>query len=93
MIGEAEIEQPPGATDVAADAGIHEAGEQRHARDPEEIRLRIDPGADRGLEDFHYRADGVIDQDDFGLLPRLHAQREQRGLDRDHAEEEEIVAR
>jgi len=71
MLREAEIEQSPAAADVAADAGIHEAREQRHAADMEDAGLRIDPGPDRGLENLHRRADDMVDQDDPGLLPCL----------------------
>src|SRR5947207_11699280 len=63
MVRKPEIEQPTGAAEIAADAGIHEAGEQRHAADAEETRLRVNPGADRGLEDLHYGADEMVDQD------------------------------
>src|SRR6202035_5669793 len=52
MVRKTKIEQAPGAADVAADAGIHEAGKQRHAGNAKEIRLWIDPGATRGLEDL-----------------------------------------
>src|SRR5262249_3000307 len=37
-------------------------------------------------------ADEVIDEDDFRLLKGFEAACKQRGLDRDHAEEKEIVA-
>src|SRR5207253_10570300 len=62
MMRELEIEQPPRAAEIAADAGIHEAGEQRHATDAEEIRLRVDPGAGLRLEDLHHGSDDMIDQ-------------------------------
>src|SRR5439155_1867453 len=56
MIGKLEIEQPPRAAEITADAGIHEAGEQRHATDAEGIRLRVNPGAGLRLEDLHRRS-------------------------------------
>ena len=93
MVGEAEIEQPPGARDVAADRGIHEAGEQRHAGDVEDARLRIDPGADAGLEHFHDGADDVEDEDDLGLVQRLELEGQHGGLDGERHQEQEIVAR
>ena len=93
MAGEAEIEQPPDAAEIAADARIHEAGKQRHATDPDQARLGIDPRAGRGLEQLHGRADEMIDQDDLGLLPGLQARSQQRGLDGEHAEEEKVIAR
>src|SRR5829696_3569713 len=68
MVRKSEIEQPPGAAEIAADAGIHEAGEQRHAADAEEIRLRINPGPGLRLEDLHRRSDEVIDQDHLRLV-------------------------
>ena len=37
MVRKAEIEQAPGAAEIAADAGIHEAREQRHAADAEKL--------------------------------------------------------
>jgi hypothetical protein len=89
---EAEVEQAPGAGDVGADGGIHEAREQRHAADAQDGRLRIDPGADRGLEDLHRRADDVEDQDDLGLLPGLQLESEHGDLDDDRGDDEEVVA-
>ena len=93
MMGELEIEQPPRAAEIAADAGIHEAGEQRHATDAEEIRLRVNPGADLRLEDLHRRSDEMIDQDHLGLVRCLQFPCEQRDLNRDHAEKQKVVAR
>ena len=55
-------------------------------------RLGIDPGADRGLEDLHRRADDVEDEDDLGLLPGLEPEGEHGGLDGDRREDQEIVA-
>jgi hypothetical protein len=40
---EAEIEYPPDAGEIAADAGVHEAGKQRYAADPQESVLRVNP--------------------------------------------------
>ena len=93
MMGKLEIEQPPRAAEIAADAGIHEAGEQRHAADPEEIRLRVNPGAGLRLEDLHRRSDDMIDQDHLCLVRCLQFPCEQRDLNRDHAEKQKIVAR
>src|SRR5437899_11234265 len=90
---EVKIEQAPGTAEIAADAGVHEASEQGYAADPEEIRLRVNPGADLCLEDFHDRADEVIDQDDLCLVKRLEPRGEQHGLDGYHAEKQEIVTR
>jgi hypothetical protein len=63
------------------------------AGNPEEARLRVDPGADRRLEDLHHRADDMVDHDDFRLIQRLQARPEQHDLDGDHAEKQEVVAR
>jgi hypothetical protein len=68
VAGEAEIEQPPDAGDVAADARIHEPRKERHAGHAEEIRLRINPGAGAGLEHLHDRADNVEDENDLRLF-------------------------
>ena len=93
MVREAEIEQPPGARDIAANRGIHEAGKQRHAGDVENTRLRIDPGADAGLEHFHDGADHVINENDLGLVEGLELERQHGGLDGERHQEHEIVAR
>jgi hypothetical protein len=91
MMGEAKIEQAPHARDVAADRRIHEAGEQRHAADPEQARFGIDPRSDAGLEELHGGADDVEDQDHLGFLDRLEAESEHRGLDGEGGQEHEIV--
>ena len=52
----------------------------------------IDPGADRGLEDLHRRADHMEDQDDLGLLPGLQLEGEHGDLDGDGGDDEEVVA-
>jgi len=89
---ELEMEQRPGAAEIAADAGIHEAGEQRHAADAQDRLFGVDPGADRGLEDLHGRADHMEDEDDLGLLPGLEPEGEHAGLDQQRGQEQEIVA-
>ena len=43
MPREPEIEQPPAARHERADRRIHEAREQRHATDPDQVRLGIEP--------------------------------------------------
>ena len=73
--------------------GVHEAGEQRHAADAEEIRLRINPGAGLRLEDLHRRSDEMVDQDHLCFIRCLQPARKQRDLNRDHAEKQKVVAR
>ena len=90
---ELQVEQGPCAAQIAADARVHEAGEQRHRGDAEEAFFWIDPGADGGLEDFHHRPDHVVGGDDLGLLDRLQPETEQRHLQDERREEEKVVAR
>jgi hypothetical protein len=82
-----------GAGQIAADRCIHEPGEERHMADPEEIAFGIDPGADVGLEDFHYGADDMEDEDDFCFADGLHAQKEQERLHGEGGQKQKIVSR
>ena len=42
-VSKAEVEQAPAACDVAADRGVHEAREQRHAADAKDRGFRVCP--------------------------------------------------
>jgi hypothetical protein len=89
---ETKIEQAPRPRNVAADRRIHEAREQGYAADAEERDFRIDPRADRGLEQFHCGADDMKDQDDLRFLKCLQAKRQHGDLNDECGKEEEIIA-
>ena len=57
------------------------------------IRLGIDPGAGRGLEYLHRRADGMIDQDDFCFFQGLESSSQHPGLHGNHAQQQDVVTR
>jgi hypothetical protein len=59
-------------------------GEQRHAGDMENARLRIGPGTDAGLEHFHDGADDMIDEE---------PEKQHACLDRERHQKQEVVAR
>ena len=92
MPGKTKFEQPPRARDVAANRGVHEAREQRHAAEVQDRSAGIHPRSGRGLEDLHQRARDVEQHDHRGLAPGFEADREQRDLDRDGHQGHEVVA-
>jgi hypothetical protein len=78
--------------EIAADRGVHEAGEEWNVAKPEEVGFGILPRADVCLEEFHDGSDDVEDEDDLGFADGLHAKDEQESLDGECGEEEEVVA-
>jgi hypothetical protein len=58
-----------------------------------DARLRIDPGANAGLEHFHQRTDDVIDENDLGLVEGLELEKQHAGLNCERHQKQEIVAR
>ena len=92
MTREAEIEQPPHPGEIAPDRRIHEARKQRHPGNPHHARLGVSPRTDRGLEDFHRRADDVEHEYHLGLVPGFEAEAEHRDLYHQGGHEQRIVA-
>ena len=92
MGAEAKVEQAPDAGQVAADRRVHETGEQRHAADAQHAGLGVDPGPRRRLEQFHAGTHHMEHQDDLGLVPGFHAQGQERSLDAQRGQRQEIVA-
>ncbi len=92
VAGEAKIEDAPDPCNIAADGGIHEAGEERHRADVEQAGFGIHPGAGLRLEQFHDRANEVEGEDDLGLRPAFQAKGQHGRLDRERRQRQEIIA-
>jgi hypothetical protein len=93
MMGEAEIEEAPAPRDIAADRGVHEAGEQRHTAYVKDAWPLINPRADAGLEYFHDGADHVVDENDFGLVEGFKLEQKHAGLNSERRQKQKIITR
>ena len=92
VTGVARVHDAGGAGDEAADGGVHEPGEEGDLADAEEVCFGVGPGVGVGFEELHEGADDVEDEDDACFAEGFHAEDEERGLDGEGGEEEEVVA-
>ena len=87
-----QVEAPEGLTDVGADGGVHESGEDRHPADAYHSRVRIGPGAGVDLEHLQRQPDEVEGADDAELAPGLLLEGHEGDLNDDDVDQQGVVA-